>query len=196
MYKLREFINTKMLVNIYYSLIYSNIVYGIQVWGSACDTELNKILVLQKKAVRMMTKNDHYPQVPGPLISTNPIFKDLGILKIDDVFKLHVSKFIFSCLLRTTPCIFFDWFTLNHTIHNYNTISNTNINKENYFDIGDVLNTNILHTKGSKLVNYGGKMLQVAGPILWNNLPSHIRDAQSVFSHKDLLKKFFIDQYV
>jgi hypothetical protein len=196
MYKLREYINSKMLLNIYYSLIYSHIVYGIQVWGSACDTELNKILVLQKKSVRMMTKNDYYPQVPGPLITTNPIFKELGILKVDDVFKLHVTKFIFSCLLRITPSIFHDWFTLNHTVHNHNTVSNTNINKENYFDIGDVVHTNILHTKGSKLVNYGGKLLHVAGPILWNSLPSHIRDAQSVFSLKHLLKKFLIEQYV
>jgi hypothetical protein len=176
MYKLREFINTKMLVNIYYSLIYySHIVYGIQVWGSACDTELNKILILQKKAVRMITKNDHYPQVPGPLILTsNPIFKDLKILKVEDVFKLYVTKFIFSCLSHFTPCIFFDWFTLNHTVHNHNTVSSTNINTESFFDIGVVSNTNILHIKGSKLVNYGGKMLQVAGPILWNSLPSHI----------------------
>ena len=45
MHKLREFMNTKMLKNIYYSLVYSHIVYGIQVWGSAFDTELNKILI-------------------------------------------------------------------------------------------------------------------------------------------------------
>ena len=107
----------------------------------------------------MMTKNDHYPLIPGPLIATNPIFKKLGILKVGDVFKLNVSKFIFSCILHTTPSNFYDWFTLNHTVHNYNTISSTNINIENYFDIGVVSNTNILHTKGSRIVNYGGKLL-------------------------------------
>ena len=45
MYKLRQFMNTNMLKNIYYSLIYSHIVYAIQVWGSANDTELDKILI-------------------------------------------------------------------------------------------------------------------------------------------------------
>ena len=34
MYRLREYMNTKMLKNIYNSLIYSHLVYGIQVWGS------------------------------------------------------------------------------------------------------------------------------------------------------------------
>ena len=46
--KLRQFVKMKMLKNIYYSLSYSHLVYAIQVWGSACSTEINKILVLQK----------------------------------------------------------------------------------------------------------------------------------------------------
>ena len=196
MYKLREFMNTNMLKNIYYSLIYSHIVYAIQVWGSACDTEMNKILILQKKAIRMMTRNDHYPQVPGPLISTNPIFKDLQILKVEDVFKLHLLKFVFSCLSLITPSIFFDWFILNHTVHNYNTVSNTTINMINYFEIDNVAETNILHIRSSRLVNYGAKMLKVAGPKMWNNLPLNIRSAKSVKNLKYLLKMFLIGQYV
>ena len=47
--KLRNFLNPKLLINIYYCLVYSHISYGIHAWGSACDTELNKIVVLQKK---------------------------------------------------------------------------------------------------------------------------------------------------
>ena len=142
-----------------------------------------------------MTNNDHYPQVPGPLIPSDPIFKELEILKLTDVFKLHVTKFIFSCLSFNTPRIFHDWFILNHTVHNYNTISNTTINVENYFDVGIVSETNTLHTRGSRLVNYGGKLLKVSGPILWNSLPEHIRNTQSIYSLKYQLKKHFINQY-
>ena len=61
MYKLRPFLPLKIMKNVYYSLIYSNLVYGIEVWGSACKTELNKLLVLQKRAMRLMTYNDQYP---------------------------------------------------------------------------------------------------------------------------------------
>ena len=50
MCKLRQFMNTHMLKNIYYSLLYSHLVYAIQVWVSACSSEINKILVLQKKS--------------------------------------------------------------------------------------------------------------------------------------------------
>ena len=34
--------------NIYYSIIYSHIVYAIQVWGSVGKIETDKILVLRK----------------------------------------------------------------------------------------------------------------------------------------------------
>ena len=196
MYKLREFMDIKMLKNIYYSLIYSHMVYAIQVWGSACNTDLDKILILQKKAVRIMTNNCLFPLLPGPLVSSNPLFKDLEILKVKDIFKLHVAKFIFSCLSFNTPTIFHEWFTLNSTMHNYNTVSNTTINQDNYFDVGVTSVTNKLHIRGCRLVNYGGKLLKVAGPILWNSLPAPIRDSQSINSFKFSLKKFLIDQYI
>jgi len=125
MYKLRNFMNTNLLKNIYYSLIYSYLVYGIETWGSACETELKKILILQKKAVRMMTYNDKYPVIPGPLTPSGPIFKELGLLKIEDIFTLFVSKFILSCLLRTSPSIFHLWFILSIDVHNHNTRLNS-----------------------------------------------------------------------
>ena len=34
MYKLRPFINLKIMRNVYHALFYSHMVYGIEVWGS------------------------------------------------------------------------------------------------------------------------------------------------------------------
>ena len=53
MYKLRPFLPLKVMKNVYYSLIYSHIIYAIEVWGSTFKTELNKILILQKRALRL-----------------------------------------------------------------------------------------------------------------------------------------------
>ena len=41
--KLKNFLDVKLLTNIYYSLVYSHLSYGIQAWGSACPTELKKL---------------------------------------------------------------------------------------------------------------------------------------------------------
>ena len=124
MYKLRPFLPLKIMKNVYYSLIYSHLVYGIEVWGSACKTELNKLLVLQKRAMRLMTYNDQYPVIPGPLSPSNPIFIKLELLKIEEIFKYYISKFIFKCQLQLTPINFHSWFTASSVIHNYRTRSN------------------------------------------------------------------------
>ena len=57
MYKLRPFLNSTMK-NIYYSIIYSHIVYAFQVWGSAGKIETDKILVLQKRTIRLISNKD------------------------------------------------------------------------------------------------------------------------------------------
>ena len=69
--------------NVYYSLIYSHI-YAIEAWGSACITELDKIFMLQKRAMGLLTYDDTYPTVFGPLISSDPIFV-LETLKVSDI---------------------------------------------------------------------------------------------------------------
>ena len=57
---------------------------------------MNKILVLQKRAIQVITFNDKLPLVPGPLHPANPLFYEMEILKIYDVFKLQLAKFIFN----------------------------------------------------------------------------------------------------
>lgn len=196
MYKLRPFVNINVLKNVYNSLIYSHIVYGIQVWGSACDSVLRQILTLQKKAVRMLTSNDNYPITPGPLPATNPLFKELRILKVKDVFKLHFANFIYRTLSQETPINFLEWFTPTHFIHNYNTRSNRLINRENIVDLGTVSDLLTLHHNRSNLVNYGGNMFRVSGPVLWNSLPVQIRNSQSFNVFKINLKNYFLEQYI
>ena len=51
--------------NVYYSLVYSHIIYAIEIWGSAFKSDLDKISILQKRVMRLLTFNDIYPITPG-----------------------------------------------------------------------------------------------------------------------------------
>ena len=87
--KLRHYLNPKMLKNIYYCLVYSHLSYGIQAWGSAANTYLKNILVLQKKAVRILSNKQYsqlHGQPHGPLPAAEPLFKNLEILKLNDIY--------------------------------------------------------------------------------------------------------------
>ena len=64
-----------ILKMIYFSLIQSKLSYGLLLWGM----ESNKILPLQKKAIRGITCSNFYSH-------TEPLFKDLNILKINDLY--------------------------------------------------------------------------------------------------------------
>ena len=86
MYKLRPFLPLNAMKNVYYSLIYSHIIYAIAVWGSAFNTDLEKILILQKKALRLLTYNDTFPNTPGPQCSCNPIFCKLETMKVMEIY--------------------------------------------------------------------------------------------------------------
>ena len=86
----------------------------MEAWGSACPTDLEKILILQKKAVRILT-GDKYFQIYGeeaaPLPRSEPLFKTLEILKFDDIFKVNIAKFVYTTLVHESPAVFWEWFT-------------------------------------------------------------------------------------
>ena len=53
--KLRYYVNTTILINLYYSLIYPFLTCGILSWGNAYTTTLQPLYILQKKAMRIIT---------------------------------------------------------------------------------------------------------------------------------------------
>ena len=58
LYKIRTFVTNKILKMLYYSLVYPHLNYATEVWDSADSTYLDRILILQKRIVRMLTFND------------------------------------------------------------------------------------------------------------------------------------------
>ena len=74
LYKLRPFVTSKILCNVYYAIIYPFLLYGIVIWGDTSRTLLEPIHILQKKFVRLATYNDGYPNIPGPLSHPPPPF--------------------------------------------------------------------------------------------------------------------------
>ena len=179
MYKLRPSLPLNVMKNVYYSLIYSPIVYVI---------ELNKIFVLQKRVTRLLTFNDVYPSIPGPLSPTAPIFAKLNALKVDDIYNHQVSKFVFKCIYRLTPEQFHDWYKLTCGTHEHSTRSNFNVINE-----GIVINN--LFAPSVDKSDYGLKQLKVSGPRIWNKLPSDLKNVSSLNVFLKKLKLYYISKY-
>ena len=75
---------------LYYSLIYPYFYYCNIVWASTYKTNLRRLVILQKRIIRIINKS-HFNA------HTDPIFKDLGILKFNDIHLLQLGQFMYSC---------------------------------------------------------------------------------------------------
>ena len=87
--KLRYNAPFHVCLQVYYAIFYSFLIYGCNVWGLTTEENIEKIEVLQKKCVRILTFspfNSH----------THDIFKDLRILKVRDVIEMHQLKLVFE----------------------------------------------------------------------------------------------------
>ena len=90
-----------------------------------------------------------YGQAPGPLPSSEPLYKKLEILKFEDIFKLNIANFVYSTLDVDSPSIFHDWFVFQHEIHDQRTRMSTEIQQAHHFDVGVIQQTLKLQIKGS-----------------------------------------------
>ena len=172
---------------LYYSLVYPHLIYAIEIWGSADITYLNRIFILQKRIIRLITYSDKR-QMDYSLLPSDPLFFRMEIHKIFDLFKLKISKFIFNCLNKTSPVNFHSWFILTSYVHNHNT-------RSKYIDINNSVTARTLFVPFARTTHYGLKLIKVQGPKVWNSLPPIIRNNTLINSFIKDLKKFLIKTY-
>ena len=85
--KLRHYMPTNASLKIYYSLIHSQLLYGLPVWGSTYTSYLNKLITIQNKAVKLIGG--------GRLLdSPYPFYSKFRILKLPDLYNLEIGKLV------------------------------------------------------------------------------------------------------
>ena len=102
--RLKHYVPTHILTIIYNSLFLTHITYGITSWGFNMCTRISK---LQNKVIRLLTNskfNSH----------TAPLFKQLGLLKAADIFKLACFKLLFKYENSKLPSYANGMFVLQH----------------------------------------------------------------------------------
>lgn len=75
-----QYLDRETMINFYYSFFYPHIIYGIEFWGYAGVVQMDKILILQKKALRTILKLKYNDTV-------SDYFKKLQIMPIKMLFE-------------------------------------------------------------------------------------------------------------
>ena len=144
--KARHYISEDYLKNVYYATFSSHLMYGCQVWTQKLLSVSNKISKLQKKA-------------------TEPLFKQLGILKFDDNIFLQNCIFVHDFLKGNLPNSFDSCFTRvseNHPIKTKRA------------------NQGMLQIPRSRGVTFGDKSIYRNCINSWNTFTSEINELERV----------------
>ena len=175
-FKMRQLCPQKVLLSLYYSLVYSHLSYGICLWGNADETHLEQIRLAQKKVVRIITNSDYSA-------STTELFAKLKILKLDDIY-LHQ----YGCLMwdqdhGILPKCFESYFKETRKIHDHK----TRMADDNKLSENVKINT----------ITYGKKMFKFQGPKVLNGLKNltFYRQSKTKFYFRRKYKFHIVSQY-
>ena len=105
---------------LYFSLVYSVLTYGILIWGSTSITFLQKLSILQKKIIRVITDSEWNAH-------TSVIFKDLEIIKFNDLFQYLLNIYMYKSLSKDKNNYLLKKIHDNNIEHTYCTRGKVNI---------------------------------------------------------------------
>lgn len=159
--------NLKML---YHSLIQPYLAYGITLWGSAHQTNLKRLVTLQKRAVRIIT-NSKYNE------PSNALFKSLFIPKFYDLYNIQLCKLIFAYSQGELPYPLHKMFVPNHNVHRLNTRQQNDLHVP--LIRRDTVFRSFIHR----------------GPNIWSQLPESVKSSNTNKSFNSQIKKYFLSKY-
>ena len=167
--KLKHFLPENILLSLYNSLILPHLNYGILIWG----TNLKRVKILQKRAVKVIVKKYHS--------HSSPLLKKLKLLNVEDIYKLHCLKFFHRYVNENLPsplqCL---------PIHKNSVVHAQNTRQSSY-----------LHVP-RKNTELGKKSLCYSLPVLVNSQPKCIVEkveTHSLHGFSFYAKNVFISSY-
>ena len=152
--KLKYYIDTKILVQVYHALIASRLHYAITCWGAAAKTILEPIRVLQNRAIRFISKASRYTRL-------DVAYLNLRIFRLDDIYQQKLCEFMRDYHKMHYPHFFSNYFQGTNNTHRYP----TNFSTRNTFQP--------IRCKKA----FTQRSIRFRAPTFWNKLPQGIKTA-------------------
>ena len=138
-------------------------------WGSAQKSLLRPLQIKQNKAIRCITGSPYNSSAP-------PLYKQTSVPRLDDMYKIELSKFMYLHYHKSLPLRLLSLFQSNDNTHNYNT--------------RHCKDPHILRRKSHVHNSFIAK-----GPELWLSLPESTKLCPSIVSFKLKMKLGLISEY-
>ena len=106
------------LLLLYYALVHPHLLCALSLWGCTYEKYTQKLQLLQNKAIRVICNSNRFSSV-------TPLYFELGILKINELFKFEIGKLMHQYSHNLLPPGISSLFTDLSTIHSRQTRSQT-----------------------------------------------------------------------
>ena len=168
--RLKHELPRSVLYTIYNSLVQSRLNYAIKGWGNETANKLKRLVLLQKKAIRIVTNSPYNSH-------TGPIFYKYNTLPLKFQFKYECCKIYHRKLKEILPDYHTNQLQTNSTVHDYETRQSE--------DVHVTRNTHCL-SKDSICSKIGN---------IWNEIPNNIKmfATYSLHTFSQHLKAFFLN---
>ena len=171
--KLRYSVSTKLLVEIYNALIHSYLRYGIVIWGNTSGESLQPLNTLVNRAVKIMsfTYSDR--------TDLEPIFSDLKVLSLKNVFRLETAKYMYKLKNDLLPTVIGNYFE-TRSEYCMNPAPRYKFRKRN--------KTKKIDTR----LKSSEKSIQIKSEKIWSEIPESLRKKKSINSFKKHYKSVLL----
>ena len=168
--RVKHILPLKALKSLYFALIQSRLQYCIAAWGNS--NHVHKLLLIQKRVIRIINNKNYRHH-------TDPLFKANQILKITDLYKCHVSSFMYDFTHQFLPGSFERYIVVD-------TGNNYTITTRHHHHI---FKTRPRTTFSSKLPNHNFVNI-------WNEIDENLKLCSSKVMFKQLLCKRYTALYL
>ena len=155
---------------LYSSLIASHLQYCTLLWANSHVTNIRKLQLLEKKAIRIIT-SFHY------IAHTDPLFSTTKLLKLDDLHKYQLDIFMHKVTHFQLPQNMSSMFLRTDNIHSHK------LRNQNAYYIQQIR------------TNTRKSTINFSGPKFWNTLPANLRQLVSIHQFKKKSKELLLTKY-
>ena len=168
--RIKHFVPPQILFSLYDTLVMSYLNYGLLAWGNCTSSNINRLLRLQKRALRIINSTEFNAH-------TDPLFFKHRTLKIKDIYHHQLGCFMYQSICNTLPSSINSIFTRNFDIHSYFT--------------RQALHFHLPLTRTS----FAQKTIKYEGPKLWNSLNESLRSSTNLLTFKRVYKSILLNVY-
>jgi len=169
--QVKNIIPLDSLRTLYFATIHPHLSYGILAWGNASSSILNKTNILQKRAIRTISRANYNSH-------TEPLLKKLNFMKLKDLYEYEVALFMYKFTKHELPLSFENTFKFKHEIQtSYSTRQSSQIY---------IRRCDSKFAKQLPLYHF---------PEIWNKWCASVIDKTSLIQVKRQIKRSKLDSY-